>query len=253
MEELIDFSEVELAADGDGQLVWAAQGQPDGALGPGVRAWRRGTAMAVASPDVSGRDRLALTGELDDAVPLLRHVFDAVGTSYRVFGPAALVDGVIERVPGFGLVGSPYWMETTALARRSACQGASGVDVEWLDEAGEKAAAALFDDHFPRSFAQPGRSGVRRWAGAFDGAEPLAVAAEAWSGQGCGFMAGVVTHPAARGRGLAQAVCGFVVDALVGRYGRAALMVHADNPSAIAAYERLGMTKRLLTATSMVR
>ncbi|WBP89579.1 hypothetical protein [Kitasatospora cathayae] len=32
------------------------------------------------------------------------------------------------------------------------------------------------------------------------------------------------------------------------RHGRAALMVHADNPSAIAVYERLGMTKRLLTA-----
>ncbi|WP_280700108.1 GNAT family N-acetyltransferase [Kitasatospora sp. GP82] len=57
-------------------------------------------------------------------------------------------------------------------------------------------------------------------------------------------MAGAVTHPAARGRGLARAVCGFVVDALVHRHGRAALIVHDDNPSAIAAYERLGMTKR---------
>ncbi|MGK4579495.1 hypothetical protein [Kitasatospora sp. HPMI-4] len=44
----------------------------------------------------------------------------------------------------------------------------------------------------------------------------------------------------------ARAVCGFVLHDLVRRYGRAALMVHADNAPAIAAYERLGMTRRLL-------
>ena len=52
-----------------------------------------------------------------------------------------------------------------------------------------------------------------------------------------------VTHPAARGRGLARAVCGFVVDALVHQYGRAALMVLTGNAPAIATYERLGMAK----------
>ncbi|GGR87095.1 hypothetical protein GCM10010252_27290 [Streptomyces aureoverticillatus] len=53
------------------------------------------------------------------------------------------------------------------------------------------------------------------------------------------------THPATRGRGLAQAVCGFVLDDLVRRYGRAALIVDAANMSAIAAYEHLGMAKHL--------
>ncbi|MDO0909875.1 GNAT family N-acetyltransferase [Streptomyces sp. DT2A-34] len=52
-------------------------------------------------------------------------------------------------------------------------------------------------------------------------------------------MAGVCTHPATRGRGPAQAVCGFVVDDLVHRYGRAALIVDAANTPAIAAHERL--------------
>ncbi|MGW3264744.1 GNAT family N-acetyltransferase [Streptomyces sp. NPDC001056] len=80
-----------------------------------------------------------------------------------------------------------------------------------------------------------------------DGATgPVAVAADAWSTAGCGFMAGVVTHPAARGRGLARSVCGFVVDALVRRHGRAALMVHDGDIPAVTTYERLGMTKRLL-------
>lgn len=78
--------------------------------------------------------------------------------------------------------------------------------------------------------------------------EPLAVAADAWSAAGCGFISGVVTHPGARGRGLGRAVCGFVLDALVARYGRAGLMVFAENAPAIAMYERLGMTKRLFRA-----
>jgi predicted GNAT family acetyltransferase len=98
---------------------------------------------------------------------------------------------------------------------------------------------------------------VRRWAGVVGevdgsaGTEPLAVAADAWSAAGCGFMAGVVTHPTARGRGLAWAVCGFVVDALVHRHGRAALMVLTDNAPAIATYQRLGMTTRLFGAAQM--
>lgn len=260
MEELVDFGEVALAADGDGGSVWAAQGQPDGSLGPGVRAWRRGSAVAVASPDVSGRDRLAIMGDVSDATPLVRDVFDAVGDSYRMFGPAELVTGLVERIPGLGQVGELYWMETASSSPPAASLPAASPlpQVEWLDDAGEKAAGELFDSHFPRSYAQPGRRGVRRWAGVFGdpdgtGQEPLAVAAEAWSGAECGFMAGVVTHPAARGRGLAQAVCGFVIDDLVGRYGRVALMAHADNAPAVAAYERLGMIKRALRATSLLQ
>lgn len=251
MEELVKLSDIELAADGDGQLVWAAQGRADGSPGPGVRAWRHGTALAVASPDVSGRDRLAVRGDFDDAIPLVRHALDAVGPSYRVFGRASLISVLPDHLTWLGPVGDLFWMDIT-----SAPEGPAP-DVHWLDAREDDAVASLFD-HFPRSFAQPGRSGVRRWAGVLGdvddaGPQPLAVAAEAWSAEGCGYLAGVVTHPAARGRGLAQAVCGFVVGELVRRYGRAALMVHADNAPAIAAYERLGMAKRPLGATSVVQ
>ncbi|WP_345136110.1 GNAT family N-acetyltransferase [Streptomyces mexicanus] len=80
------------------------------------------------------------------------------------------------------------------------------------------------------------------------GGRLLAVAADAWSAAGCGLLAGVVAHPRARGRGLGAAVSAFVIDALVRRYGRAALMVDADNAPAVRAYERAGMRARLFGA-----
>lgn len=178
---------------------------------------------------------------------LVRRVLDEVGPSYRLLREAPLIEALVRQLPGLVPVHTFFWMETT-----SPCGTASGV--RWLDARQEKEATSLFDRFFPDSYAQPGRAGVRRWAGASGevhggvGAEPLAVAADAWSAAGCGFMAGVITHPAARGRGLAGAVCGFVLDALVRRHGRAALTVLTGNAPAIATYEHLGMTKRLFEA-----
>ncbi|MEU1298494.1 GNAT family N-acetyltransferase [Streptomyces shenzhenensis] len=88
-----------------------------------------------------------------------------------------------------------------------------------------------------------GTGGVYAGAGG-GGAAVVAGAADAWSAAGCGFLAGVVTHPRARGRGLAAAVSAFVVDALVRRHGRVALMVDGDNAPAIAVYERAGTRGR---------
>lgn len=51
--------------------------------------------------------------------------------------------------------------------------------------------------------------------------------------------------------GLARAVAGFVLDDLVARHGRAALMVLTGNAPAVAAYERLGMAKRLFGAAQI--
>ncbi|MGW3952511.1 GNAT family N-acetyltransferase [Streptomyces sp. NPDC004752] len=62
-----------------------------------------------------------------------------------------------------------------------------------------------------------------------------------------------MTHPRARGRGLAAAVSAFVADALVRRHGRVALMVDADNAPAIVAYERAGMRGRLFGAAAVGR
>ncbi|MFH9351976.1 GNAT family N-acetyltransferase [Kitasatospora sp. NPDC017646] len=251
MEELTRLADVQEAAAGDGHLLWATQGRHDGRLGPGVRAWRHGTALAVASPGLSRRDRLAVNGAPDDAAHLVRHLLGELEPTYRPVGQAPLIDALIDRIPGLSPIRGFYWMESTDLPDSPA------TGVEWLDEVTVKEAASLFDRFFPDSFAQPDDGGVHRWAGIVealgDGTrpEPLAVAADVWSAADCGFLAGVCTHPAARGRGLARAVCGFLIGELVRRHGRAALMVHADNPSAIGVYERLGMAKRLLTAAQV--
>ncbi|MEV5376001.1 GNAT family N-acetyltransferase [Streptomyces nondiastaticus] len=248
MEELTRLSDIKQASADDGHLIWAAQGQTEHGLGPGVRAWRHGTAVAVASPCLSQRDRLAIAGDGPDAVVLGQRVLDEVGPSYRPFGEALLIDALVGEVPGLLPVPYFFWAETTALP------GTADAGVWWLDAQQEQRAVSLFGRFFPDSYAQPGGLGVRRWAGASGevagaaGPGPLAVAADAWSAFGCGFVAGVVTHPAARGRGLAQAVCGFVVNSLVRHRGRAALMVDAGNAPAIATYERLGMVKRLFGA-----
>ncbi|WP_331732813.1 GNAT family N-acetyltransferase [Streptomyces sp. NBC_01718] len=248
MEELARYSDVEQAAVGDGHLVWAAQGRADDRLGPGVRAWRHGTAVIVASPDISRRDRLAVRGDGADVAVLVRRVLDEVGPSYRPFGEASSLDALAGHLPGLVPVPGFFWMDTTSES------GAAAPGVGWLEVGEERDVAAMFDDFYPDSHAQPGRGGVRRWAGAAAqapgeaGSQPMAVAADAWSAAGCGFIAGVLTHPAARGRGLGRAVCGFVVDHLVRHHGRAALMVEAGNLPAVATYERLGMKKRLFAA-----
>ncbi|WP_432103552.1 GNAT family N-acetyltransferase [Streptomyces sp. bgisy091] len=250
MRELHCSDEVEQASDGDSPMVWAVQRQAGGGLGPDVRAWRHREALVVASPSPQ-QNRLMVRGDTADAAALVRRVLEEVGASYRLLGEAVLVDELVRQVPGLVPVHHFYWMETTS---------ASGIDtpeVRWLDAHEERRAASLFDRFFPDSYAQPGRAGVRRWGGVVgevngDGeARPLVVAADAWSAQGCGFMGGVIAHPSVRGRGLARAVSGFVLDALVRRYGRAALMVMAGNTPAIATYERLGMVKRRFGAARL--
>lgn len=241
------LSDIEQAVTGHGQLIWAAQGQGSESLGPGVRAWRHGAALAVASPNRQ-QDRLVVQGNSTDAAGLVRGILGEVGASYRLLGEVALIDALVRQIPGLVPVHRFFWMETTSPS------GAATPAVRWLDAREEKEATSLFDRFFPDSYAQPGRAGVRRWAGAVDdvdgsaGVEPLAVAADAWSAAGCGFMGGVVTHPSARGRGLARAVSGFVLDQLVSRYGRAALMVLTRNAPAVGTYERLGMTKHRCAA-----
>ncbi|GEB51715.1 GNAT family N-acetyltransferase [Streptomyces cacaoi] len=252
MEELRNLSDVVRASGDDALAVWAAQGrEAHDCLGTGVRAWREGTAVAVASPHLSARDRLALTGHRADAARLLPRVLAETGPGYRLVADARLADPVLTDVPGLEPLHVFHWMDTTAPPPPGP---AADGGARWLDAEAAKRATRLFDDHFPDSYAQPGRDGVHRWAGVPAGhgaggeAAPLAVAADAWSAAGCGFLAGVVTDPVARGRGLARAVCAFVLDALVGRYGRAALMVDTDNVPARAVYTSLGMTHRPLRA-----
>lgn len=217
------------ASGGDPIVVWAAQG-----FGLGVRAWYDGDAVAVASPGLSKRDRLAVHGPADSVVPLVTGVLAEVGPSYRPFGPEPVVRELADRVPGMEFGAAFGWMEATEVPEVT-------TTAAWLD--GDAGIEALLTEASPSSYAWPGRSGVRRWAAITgDSGELLSVAADAWSAPEVGFLAGVATRPVARGKGLSYQVCGFVTAELLKHHPSAALMVDGTNAAAIALYKKLGYT-----------
>ena len=111
---------------------------------------------------------------------------------------------------------------------------------------------ALLDEAFPESYAYPGRPGARdRWAGVRDGGRLVAVAALAWCAPTVGFLGGVATAPAARGRGLGRVVCAFTVERALAEYGTAALIVDDANSAALRLYRGLGLAYRPLGAASL--
>ncbi|GAA0809309.1 GNAT family N-acetyltransferase [Spirilliplanes yamanashiensis] len=237
MRELRDPAAVAAAAGGDELIVWAAQG-----LRPGVRAWAAGDAVAVACPELSRRDRLAVAGGARAAAGLLRAVLPEVGPRFRPVGDEALLRRLADVVPGLAFAAAFGWMSTA-----EPVPPAPGV--AWLDPADDPEVAALLETAAPDSYARPGGAGVRRWAGLRGGDGGLrAVAADAWSAPEVGFLAGVATDPAARGRGLARAVCAFVTAELLAAHPRVALMVDHDNPAAAAVYTALGFRPRRIAA-----
>ncbi|GAB2665074.1 GNAT family N-acetyltransferase [Kribbella swartbergensis] len=235
MREILTTAELVTASAGDPLIVWAGQG-----LRPGVRAWYDGDAVAVAAPELSTRDRLAVAGPADSVARLAAEVFTEVGTSFRPFGDEQLIRELAERVPSVTFSAAFGWMDTIELP-------AVTTTAAWLeDDAGVE---ALLSEAAPSSYAWPGRSGVRRWAAVTgDRGELLSVAADAWSAPEVGFLAGVATRPVARGNGLSRQVCGFVTAELVKQHGRAALMVDRENAAAISLYQRLGYTYRRVAA-----
>ena len=220
-------------------IVWAAQG-----FGPGVRAWSDGDAVAVASPDLSRRDRLAVAGPVDAVGRLAAKVLAEVGPSFRPFGEEQLIRGLPDHVPGLRFAAAFGWMETRT------CPTPQTEDPAWLD--GDAGVERLLTEASPSSYAWPGHTGVRRWAAVTgsDG-ELLSIAADAWSAPEVGFLAGVATHPVARGKGLSRQVCSFVTTELIKQHGRVGLMVDGDNAAAIAVYQRLGYTYRRVAAASV--
>jgi ribosomal protein S18 acetylase RimI-like enzyme len=119
----------------------------------------------------------------------------------------------------------------------------------WLGADEWPEVSALLAESFPDSYARPGASGVRRWAGIRDaGGRLTAVAADAWSTGEIGFLAGVTTHPDARGRGLAATLCTFAADELLAGRERVALLADYSNTAAVATYRKLGFRIRRVAA-----
>jgi GNAT superfamily N-acetyltransferase len=226
----------------DPLCVWAAQGLPEG-----VRAWAAGGAVAVAAPDVCRRDRLAVHGPAAAVTELVAHVLPRLPPSYRLFGDADLVAAVARELPGIEPSVTFGWMSHSV--RPPGGAGDTGDTARWLGPGELVHVEELLDTGFPGSYARPGASGVRRWAGIRDSTRRLvAVAADAWSAPTVGFIAGVAVHPHARGRGLARAICSYVTGELVTAHGRACLMVERSNTVAVRTYERLGFTWRAVRA-----
>jgi ribosomal protein S18 acetylase RimI-like enzyme len=242
MRQLTTADELAHACAADPLCVWAGQGMADG-----VRAWAAEGAVAVASPDLCGRDRLAVHGPAETAVPLIAEVLPHLGPSYRLLGDSGLVTTAAERIPG--LTESPAWTWMDCSTPPQEPAGAA----RWLAEDELAAVSEVLDEGFPDAYARPGGIGVRRWAGAHDPAGRLvAVAADAWSAPALGFMAGVAVRPSARGQGLARVICSFVVGELLDAHGHVALMVDDCNTIAVHTYRRLGFTGRVIRSARTV-
>ncbi|HZC25474.1 MAG TPA: GNAT family N-acetyltransferase [Actinopolymorphaceae bacterium] len=260
LREITSLAELRRGCADDGLVMWAAQG-----LVPGVRAWRRGDAVAVASPYLSCRDRLAVYGPAADGSGLVAEALAVVGPTYRLIGPADLVGEVAGRITGLEVTRTFGWMETDRPAAASTAppeptappartpEGTYAADgARWLDPHWSSPVAELLAEAYPESYARPGLVGVRRWAGAItpDGAL-AAVTADAWSAPDVGYVAGVATREPLRGRGYAAAAFRLAVDTLVAERGRVALMVNAANRPAVALYRRCGLTWRTLAAAGV--
>ncbi|XVV10358.1 GNAT family N-acetyltransferase [Actinoplanes sp. CA-131856] len=235
---VLTLDDLAAATGHDPLMIWAADR-------PTARVFARPGAVAVACPDLSRRDRLAVHGDADAVAELLRDVLPLVGPTFRPLGDESLLTAVSERLPSVAVAGRFGWMDTAEPPATDESQRP-----HWLGSGELPEVTALLASASPESYARPGGSGVARWAGvrAEDGTL-LAVAADAWSSGRIGFLAGVATAAHARGRGLASELCAFVTRELLTGRDRVALFVDHSNSAALATYKKLGFVLRPIAAS----
>lgn len=231
--ELGSLNEVVEASGGDLMARWAAR-----RLGRGGRAWECAGSVLVASPAASRRDRLVVVGDAARSAAAVRAALAQLGPAYRPLVDREAAGALLAGLHPGTRADEFSWMDTAcAPAGRG---GSAAPHRRRRHLRGGRAARC----RAPESYAWPGDPDVHRWLGVREEGRLLAVAADAWSGPGVGFLAGVATLPAARGRGIARGLCAEALRRLVERHGAAALMVDDDNEPALAIYRRLGMRLR---------
>ncbi|MEV4351690.1 GNAT family N-acetyltransferase [Actinoplanes sp. NPDC049596] len=250
---MLTLDDLAAATGHDPLMIWAADR-------PEARVFARPGAVAVACPDLSRRDRMPVHGDPGAVAALLRDVLPLVGPSFRPLGAEPLLTAVAERLPTIEVAGRFGWMDTARPPEASGWMDTArppamdqGQDPRWLGAGELPEVTALLDRAFPETYARPGGSGVQRWAGVRgEDGTLLAVAADAWSSDRIGFLAGVTTAPEARGRGLAAALCAFVTRELLEGHDRVALFVDYWNSAALATYNKLGFGLKPLAAAHLV-
>lgn len=112
MRSIEDHDELVALCGGDTLCRWAAQGP----AGRSSRAWASddGSALAVAGAGLSTRDRIAVRGPADLAVPLVRAALRESGRTYRPLGDPETIRAVIRATPGMTGGAAFGWMATSA-------------------------------------------------------------------------------------------------------------------------------------------
>lgn len=224
---------------------WVAQDHS-----PATRAWQSadGAAAAIARTDLAQRDRVLVMGDAEAATGLLRGLLPQLGPAYRPFGDRLLIEHLLHRLPELERRGDFYWMWRSGGAGERLSPYSPA---RWANPADLPAITDLMSLNFPDSYAQPGRSGVQRWAKIAIGGRLVAAGAWAWSTTTVGLISGVTVEKALRGKGLGRTVATFLVHEALHTFGTVGLLADEDNIPAVALYRSMGLRSAPLLAVKM--
>jgi ribosomal protein S18 acetylase RimI-like enzyme len=201
--------------------------------------WALGDAAGwlTSSRRVPGRAHLVALGPAEDAAALLQSVAEQPDVT---LGSVTLPRDADRHLPAYRLDPRNDW-EWFVTRQAPAIQPGEDA-VGWLADSSADDVLGLLRTWSPRHDAEPGQSGVLRWAGvrAADGSL-LAAAAHTEHRPGIPHLASVVTHGDHRGRGLGAAVTAWLTRSLLTEgTGWVTLGMYSDNDAARRLYRRLG-------------